>query len=113
MWEKHSKNWILAFNGGWYFPINDFIDLELRGDLYLRGSWALQATTNYTFKGGNFSASVAGMIDSFDSIGFLLDSVSQYGENEDDERNYLLCQSSRFGRSSSIPSNLTKHVYEV
>ena len=45
-------------NGGWYFPINDFIDLELRGDLYLRGSWALQATTNYRKRyryNGNFS----------------------------------------------------------
>ena len=45
-------------NGGWYFPINDFIDLELRGDLYLRGSWAVQATTNYRKRyryNGNFS----------------------------------------------------------
>ena len=45
-------------NGGWYFPINDFMDLELRGDLYLRGSWALQATTNYRKRyryNGNFS----------------------------------------------------------
>ena len=44
-------------NGGWYFPINDFMDLELRGDLYLRGSWSLQATTNYRKRysySGNF-----------------------------------------------------------
>jgi len=34
-------------NGGWYFPINEFMNLELRGDLYLRGSWAIQATTKY------------------------------------------------------------------
>ncbi|REJ62942.1 MAG: LPS-assembly protein LptD, partial [Bacteroidetes bacterium] len=34
-------------NGGWYFPINDYMNFELRGDIYLRGSWALAATTNY------------------------------------------------------------------
>lgn len=34
-------------NGGWYFPINDRWDLSLRGDLYLRGSWALTAASNY------------------------------------------------------------------
>jgi hypothetical protein len=45
-------------NGGWYFPINDFMDLSLRGDLYLRGSWALGATSNYRKRykyNGNFA----------------------------------------------------------
>ena len=32
-------------NGGWYFPINDFMNVELRGDIFLRGSWAINATT--------------------------------------------------------------------
>ena len=47
-------------NGGWYFPINDYMNLELRGDIYLRGSWALSATTNYKKRykySGNFSYS--------------------------------------------------------
>ena len=47
-------------NGGWYFPINDFINVELRGDIFLRGSWALNATTNYKKRykySGNFSYS--------------------------------------------------------
>ena len=45
-------------NGGWYFPISDFMDLSLRGDLYLRGSWALGATSNYRKRykyNGNFA----------------------------------------------------------
>ena len=47
-------------NGGWYFPINDYMNFELRGDIYLRGSWALAATTNYKKRykySGNFSYS--------------------------------------------------------
>ena len=37
-------------NGGWYFPINDFWDLSLRGDLYLRGSWSTTASANYKMR---------------------------------------------------------------
>ena len=45
-------------NGGWYFPINDYMNVEVRGDIYLRGSWALAATTNYRKRykyNGNFN----------------------------------------------------------
>jgi len=35
-------------NGGYYFAINDYLDLELRGDIYTKGTWALSATTSYT-----------------------------------------------------------------
>ena len=34
-------------NGGYYFAINDYMDLELRGDIYTKGTWALRGTTNY------------------------------------------------------------------
>lgn len=37
-------------NGGYYFGINDNIDLALRGDIYTKGSWAANATTNYVKK---------------------------------------------------------------
>jgi hypothetical protein len=35
-------------NGGYYFAINDYIDLALTGDLYSKGSWGLNAATRYT-----------------------------------------------------------------
>ena len=35
-------------NGGYYFAINDFIDLTLRGDIYSRGSWRLTASSTYS-----------------------------------------------------------------
>lgn len=33
--------------GGYYFAINDYVDLKLLGDIYTKGSWGLSATTNY------------------------------------------------------------------
>ncbi len=32
---------------GWYFPINDYLDLVLKGDVYTRGSWLANSTLNY------------------------------------------------------------------
>ena len=32
---------------GYYFAINDYFDLELKGDIYTRGTWAVSAATRY------------------------------------------------------------------
>lgn len=34
-------------NGGYYFAINDKMDLKLIGEIYTKGSWALSMETNY------------------------------------------------------------------
>ncbi len=34
-------------NGGYYLPINDHVDLQLTGDIYSRGSWALRSNVRY------------------------------------------------------------------
>ena len=34
-------------NGGYYFAINDYVDLTLRGDAYTNGSWGIRTTSNY------------------------------------------------------------------
>lgn len=34
-------------NGGYFFSINDNINLALRGDIYSRGSWGARVNTNY------------------------------------------------------------------
>ena len=34
-------------NGGYYFAISDQMDLKLQGDIFTKGSWALNAETNY------------------------------------------------------------------
>ncbi len=37
-------------NGGWYFAINDYVDLEVRGDIYTKGTWALRTSSTYVKK---------------------------------------------------------------
>lgn len=38
----------LGFRGwGWYFPISDYMDLTLRGDIYTRGTFRVYADMNY------------------------------------------------------------------
>lgn len=33
--------------GGYYFAINDYVDLQLLGDIYTKGSWGLSLSSNY------------------------------------------------------------------
>lgn len=35
-------------NGGWYFALNDYIDLELRTDIYSKGTRAFRGNSTYT-----------------------------------------------------------------
>ena len=45
-------------NGGYYFAINDNIDLALTGEIYTKGSWGLGATSSYAKRykySGNFN----------------------------------------------------------
>ena len=47
-------------NGGYYFAINDYVDLELKSEIYTKGTWALSASSRYVKKykfSGNFSIS--------------------------------------------------------
>ena len=34
-------------NGGYYFAINDYVDLALTGEIYTKGSWGVSARSNY------------------------------------------------------------------
>jgi lipopolysaccharide assembly outer membrane protein LptD (OstA) len=46
-------------NGGWYFAINDYFDLNILGDIYSRGTWGLSASSKYIKRykfTGNFSS---------------------------------------------------------
>lgn len=44
--ESANRGFFLE-NGGYYFGINEYVDLALRGDIYSRGSWALKGLSNY------------------------------------------------------------------
>jgi lipopolysaccharide assembly outer membrane protein LptD (OstA) len=45
-------------NGGYYFAINDYVDLAVTGDAYSNGSWGFRANSNYNKRyrfNGNFN----------------------------------------------------------
>lgn len=45
-------------NGGYYFAINDYVDLQIVGDLYTKGTWAIKASSKYVWRyhfNGNIS----------------------------------------------------------
>jgi len=47
-------------NGGYYFAINDYMDMELKGDIYTKGTWAVTGNSTYLKRykyRGNFSLS--------------------------------------------------------
>ena len=58
---EYSDQLGFGLNGvGWYFPINDYINLSLTGKIYTRGSWGLTASSSYKKRykySGNFNLS--------------------------------------------------------
>jgi len=44
--ETRNRGFYLE-NGGFYWGINDYVDLSIRGDIYSRGSWATRLGSNY------------------------------------------------------------------
>ncbi len=44
--ETSNRGFYLE-NGGFYWGINDYVDLSLRGDIYTRGSWAARLGSSY------------------------------------------------------------------
>ncbi|WP_243347934.1 putative LPS assembly protein LptD [Parabacteroides sp. FAFU027] len=57
--EELTRGFYLK-DGGYYFAINDYADMAVRGEIYTKGSWGLSSTSTYTKKykfSGNFNAS--------------------------------------------------------
>lgn len=46
-WGESEQLGYFLLNGGYYLPLGDRADLRLTGDVYSRGSWALNAVTRY------------------------------------------------------------------
>ncbi|MCK5704931.1 MAG: LPS-assembly protein LptD, partial [Cyclobacteriaceae bacterium] len=56
--EEKRRGFFLK-NGGYYFALNDYMDLTLTGDIYSKGSWGLNAATSYSKRyaySGRFNA---------------------------------------------------------
>jgi lipopolysaccharide assembly outer membrane protein LptD (OstA) len=44
--QEQQRGYYIS-GGGYYFPVNDYIDLTLLGDLYANGTWMLNARSSY------------------------------------------------------------------
>ena len=44
--DDYSRGFGLI-NGGYYFAINDYMDLDVKGDIYTKGTWSINATSKY------------------------------------------------------------------
>lgn len=57
-WGQNTNQGFFLQNGGYYLPINDYVDLELTGDLYSNGSYGVRTASNYVVRykfRGNFN----------------------------------------------------------
>lgn len=54
--DDYSRGLYLS-NFGYYFALSDYIDLELTGDIYSRGTWAVRAKSKYVWR-YHFSGSI-------------------------------------------------------
>jgi len=64
--ENNSQGYFLQ-NGGFYFNINDYVDLAVLGDIYTNGSWGIRTESNYSLRykfSGNFSFRYENLINS-------------------------------------------------
>jgi lipopolysaccharide assembly outer membrane protein LptD (OstA) len=56
-WGDNNQGYFLQ-NGGYYFAINDYVDLAVTGDFYTNGSWGLRFDSSYRLRykyNGRFS----------------------------------------------------------
>ena len=64
--ENNNRGFFFQ-NGGYYFAINDYLDLSLLGDYYTNGSYALRGESTYIMRykyRGNVSARFESLVDS-------------------------------------------------
>ena len=101
-WGENDNQGLFLQNGGYYFAINDYVDLELTGDLYSNGSWGLNTYSNYKVRykfSGNFSLSYQNLI-------YNLRGFSDYSKS----RIYNIRWSHRQDTKLSPNSNLSASV---
>lgn len=57
-WGDTAQQGYFLQNGGYYFAINDYVDLAVMGDVYTNGSWGFRTESSYAVRyrfNGNFS----------------------------------------------------------
>lgn len=102
-------------DGGYYFAINDKMDLKLIGEIYTKGSWGLSASTNYKKRykySGSFYFSYQNTINGEKNMPDYVKQTSfklQWSHRQDSKANpyRTLSASVNFATSSYEKNNLT------
>ena len=66
-WGQNNNQGYFLQNGGYYFAINDYLDLAVLGDIYTNGSWGIRTESSYALRyrfTGNFSLRFENLINS-------------------------------------------------
>ena len=94
-------------NGGYYFAINDYVDLTLTGDAWANGSWGIRANSNYRkryrFSGAfsfNFENNISG-IRGFDDFSKSNNFNLRWNHSQDGKAN----PNARFSASVNLGSS--------
>ena len=64
---KNNQQGFFLQNLGYYFAINNYVDLAILGDIYTNGSWGLRFESNYALRykfSGSFSLRFENLITS-------------------------------------------------
>ena len=95
-------------NGGYYFAVNDYVDLELLGDVYSNGSWGFRARSQYYLRykfSGGFNLSFEKLIRStrgFDDYSRKLQILTVRWSHRQDPKS---SPNSNFGASVNLGSS--------
>ncbi len=104
--ENNSRGYFIQ-NGGYYFAINDYVDLAVLGDYYTNGSYGLRAESNYALRykfNGNFSLRYENLING--QRGFSdYSRTSIYKINWSHSQDSKASANSRFSASVSLGSS--------
>lgn len=97
-------------NGGYYFAINDYVDLALTGEIYTKGSWGLNARSAYN-KRYRYTGNI--------NIGYLTTvtgdkGASDYSKSTDFKLTWSHAQDSKASLNSSFSAsvNLSTSTYD-
>ena len=95
-WGENNNQGFFLQNGGYYFAINDYVDLAVLGDVYTNGSWGLRFESSYNLRykfTGNFRLRFENLI------------TSQRGFDDFSKRNNFNLQWSHSQATQSNPNS--------
>ncbi|MDX5583350.1 MAG: putative LPS assembly protein LptD [Aureibaculum sp.] len=95
-WSENNSQGFSLQNGGYYFAINDYVNLAVLGDVYTNGSWGLRFESGYALRykfSGNFRLRFENLI------------TSQRGFSDYSKRNNFNLQWSHSQSTQSNPNS--------